>query len=733
MINQLWRYSHFALAVSSSVFVLLASITGGILALEPIENKLQPFSKAALSELRLAPLVDSLQGRYDEVLELSIDANEFVQVAVIGMVDSLDGDFYINPVNGAKIGDIPSQKPFYKFVTNLHRSLFLKTIGRVFVGLTSFFMFLIAISGLLLFIKRQNGLRYFFKRPIKETFAQHYHVILGRWMLMPILIIALTGVYLSLVRFSIIEDKDPVLHYQSDSISSKGQIPLVEFEIFQNTSLSEVRKLEFPFSPDVEDFYTLSLQDRQFKINQINGNIEEELRYPLSSQMFTLSLNLHTGVGSIIWSVVLLIASINILFFMYTGAMISYRRLRSRLKNTIKDTEAEIVILVGSENGTTRSFAQVLQQALLKQQQKVLVDELNAYRPFPAMKHLLVLSSTYGLGEPPSNAHKFFYLLEQQPPQQSVQCEIVGFGSRSYKDFCQYAIDIESALRATQHCQVENEAFLINNQNYTSFVSWAHAWSQKIDLELDLPPKLLPKKVKTHDFALIDKQLSSDGYAETFLLYLKAKGLRFSSGDLLAITPPEETFARQYSVAKLDRDTILLSIKKHETGICSNYLHQLELRTQLKAELQINKAFHLPKRSSSINLIANGTGIAPFLGMMQEHTARTPIYLYWGGRNAQSYELYRLQLEKALAQGQLTDLNLAYSRQESTHRFVQDILMDQQDEIAQRLKEGGVFMICGSLAMQDAVLSLLEEISLSYHGKDLSYFLNKGQILMDCY
>ena len=109
------------------------------------------------------------------------------------------------------------------------------------------------------------------------------------------------------------------------------------------------------------------------------------------------------------------------------------------------------------------------------------------------------------------------------------------------------------------------------------------------------------------------------------------------------------------------------------------------------------------------------------------------MHLYWGGRNTASYDLYRPLIEQALNQGQLDQLELAFSRQESTYKFVQDILEDRAAEMAARLASGGVLMICGSLAMQESVLTLLETICPQYNQKKMVYYLNKGQILMDCY
>jgi sulfite reductase (NADPH) flavoprotein alpha-component len=65
--------------------------------------------------------------------------------------------------------------------------------------------------------------------------------------------------------------------------------------------------------------------------------------------------------------------------------------------------------------------------------------------------------------------------------------------------------------------------------------------------------------------------------------------------------------------------------------------------------------------------------------------------------------------------------------------YVQDILMQQQKDVVKTLKDGGVFMLCGSIAMQHSVLDTLEEIARTNLQQPLSDFENNGQLLMDCY
>ena len=737
MLTNLWRYSHFALAVSSALFILLATLTGIVLAFEPIENQLRPCGSPCFVQLSLATVIDSLEGRYEEILDIEVNADQCVKAAVVSWEDeSLNGDFYIDPTTGAKLADIPSKRPLFEFVTNLHRSLFLKTPGRIFVGMTSFFLFLIAVTGFLLFLQRQRSVRKLLSKIVKEDFAQYYHVVTGRLMLIPVIIIAATGVYLSLLRFSLLPEPEPQVISSREKGSSNPEMGDADFAIFRTTKLKAVRRLEFPFSDDEEDFFVLQLHDRELKINQKSGKVVEELKYPFVNYLSELSFNLHTGVGSIGWSVVLALAGFNILFFIYSGAIISLRRLRSGIRNQFPASEAEIIILVGSENGSTRKFGKILLQALIKLKKKVYLDELNAYDSYPNMTELVVLTSTYGVGDPPANAGKFLALFDQKPLIAPIHYTVVGFGSLAYPDFCKFALEVDDKLRRNENCTArQDQAFLIHNKSYTSFQTWADKWAGGLGLQLNLPAQIKAKKGLLFLMRVIDHRVVNDGFSETFLLQLNTgKQNKFQSGDLLAVYPPDDPLERLYSIARVSGNDILLSIKRHEKGICSNFLYRLEPGSTIRAGIQRNPGFHLPARSSSVIMIANGTGLAPFLGMIAEGAAGTPYDLYWGGRNSSSYDLYRDRIEKFLANGKLRSAETAFSRETaSDHKYVQDLIKKNSAKIAGQLQDGGAIMICGSVAMQNGVLDVLEQLCREHLENRLSYFQQRKQILMDCY
>src|SRR5690606_25168186 len=151
------------------------------------------------------------------------------------------------------LGEVKPQSDFIQWNIALHRSLFLKETGRIIVGVVSFLLFLITISGVILIAKRQQGLRNFFaninkdffsvffhvirgiflitisgviliaKRQQglrnffakinKDFFSQYFHVVSGRIFLIPVLILALTGTHLFMVRIGLVNGKSQTVDH----------------------------------------------------------------------------------------------------------------------------------------------------------------------------------------------------------------------------------------------------------------------------------------------------------------------------------------------------------------------------------------------------------------------------------------------------------------------------------------------------------------------------------------
>lgn len=728
MTISIWRYSHLTLAVSSFIFILLASITGLILALEPISEKQLSFSIDNIENISLNKTIEILNHQYNEVFTLEVDHNQAVLISAMDK-DGNTINGYINPINGKYLGDKQNQSEFFSFFTNLHRSLFLKSTGRFIVGISSLLLLLIAISGTLLIIKRQLSLSNFFGKIYKENFAQYYHVLLSRIFLIPIIIISLTGIYLSLLRFDIITE-DPINHQiDFENLTDTPKKKITAFNGLQNIQLADVKVVEFPFSDFIEDYYIVKLIDKELIINQFNGDIISEISNSNVNYWNSLSIDLHTGRGNVVWAIVLLGACISILFFIYSGFTISIKRRANLIKNKYKKDECEYIILVGSETGNTYKYASLLFKTLLKNNIKVYLSELNKFSSYKNAKQLIILTSTYGDGDAPSNSTKFEELLNKDI-QKPIKYNVVGFGSLTYPNFCQFATEIDNLLQNKGFNQ-NLELFKVNEQSFEAFNDWFHLWKRKENLSLELkynPKDFSPKNTST--FKVISKTEVENNTDNTYLLKLKTNQ-KFKSGDLLAIYPNNNHIERLYSIGKIDKN-LQLSIKLHENGLGSNYLYNLSINQKLKAKIINNNKFHFPKNKKSVVFICNGTGIAPFLGMINENKKQVPITIYAGFRTKESVSIYNPIIEKNLKSNQLKSFHLALSK-EGKKQYVTHLLNDDNNNIVNALKDGNTFMICGSLNMYKDVIETLKQLCLIANIKPIDFYLNNNQILSDCY
>ncbi|MEO7977580.1 PepSY domain-containing protein [Flavobacterium sp.] len=724
-----WRYSHLALAVFSSLFLILASVTGVILSVDAIQEKTQPYRVENFGEITLEETLPALRKAYPEITELSVDHNQFVTLQGIDE-EGEDINAYIDPRTGKTLGSPIKKTEFIQWVTALHRSLFLKETGRFFIGLISFILILISISGFALVINRQRGLRNFFSKVIKEYVVQYYHVVLGRLALVPILIIAVSGTYLSLERFNFFMEKS---NSEKSEITAAVPVSKNKISAFKSTLLADVKKIEFPFSDDPEEYYIIKLKDREIEVDQVSGTIVSETLFPMTTLLSNLSLDLHTGRSNSIWAFILGIASLNILYFIYSGFAMTLKRRSSRIKNKYKAEESKFILLVGSENGSSLRFANSIHKQLLAEDHTAFITQLNNYTVFSKAEHIIIFTSTHGLGDPPSNAGKFISLVNKIPQKQNVKFSVIGFGSYAYPDFCAYAREIDLLLETQNWSERFLDLQTVNDKSADEFVNWVKLWSQKTGIALSTTPSVynhVPKGLKK--MMVLDKTLISET-DQTFLLTLRTNmRTPFNSGDLLAVYPANDTKERLYSIGKI-KGNIQLVVKLHPSGLGSGYLYNVEPGSVIKARIINNKSFHFPKKAPVIAMISNGTGIAPFLGMIEQNKKKTDVHLYCGFRKETETTLgYKKFAAEMTEKKQLKNFQLAFSREEN-HYYVMDLIKRDSDFFVNLLKQGGTIMICGSLAMQQDVESVLDSLCLEKANSSISDYKANGHFLTDCY
>ncbi|OXA90393.1 PepSY domain-containing protein [Flavobacterium hercynium] len=732
MTLSVWRYAHLTLAVFSSLFLVLAAVTGIVLAADAIGEKIPPYRIQNFDELTLAQTLPVLRNNYLEVSEISVDHNQFVTLKALDE-DGNDINAYIDAETGKVLGKQEKKSSFIQWITSLHRSLFLHETGRFIIGVNAFLLFLIAISGTALILQRQKGLRRFFSKIVKDYFAQYYHVVLGRIMLIPILILALSGTYLSMQRFKLFPEAK-IQHQEKAASIASEQGKIADFKIFKETKLSDVQKIEFPFdTEDPEEIFILRLTDRELHVNQFNGQVISEVPYPITLVLENLSLDLHTGRTNIIWAIVLAIASLNILFFIYSGFAMTFRRRETQIKNKHKAAKSKFVLLAGSENGSTLRFANSVHAQLISNGHSSYLTTLNKYTQFDEAENIIIFTSTHGLGDAPFSGNKFLSLVEQYPQQRNVKVSVVGFGSKSYADFCGFAVKADDYLRTKSWADVHLNLHTIDDKSPVEFTNWIKEWNAVTGITLNTTPAFYAQKPTGLQKLMVLEKTAVSEKDHTFMITLRA-GMRtkFTSGDLLAIYPAGDSRDRFYSISK-SNGNIQLVVKLHEYGLGSRFLYQLETGAVIKARIVKNTGFHFAKKAPSIIMIANGTGIAPFLGMIEGNKKNKECHLYCGFRNeTETIVKYQKFAENEIQNNHLKSFHIAFSR-EQNQCYVMDLIKKDAEFFAATLQKGGTIMICGSLAMQQDVEKILDVICVEKQGTGLSFYKLNKQILTDCY
>ncbi|AWV99547.1 hypothetical protein DJ013_15780 [Arcticibacterium luteifluviistationis] len=707
------------MAIFSGIFLFIAAGTGIVLSFEPI---LHPKAVSGADDILLSDLIATLNAVYLEVFSIARDNYGNIKIEAIGEV--ADGTFYINPFDGSELKNVVGERPVFDFCRDLHRSLFLKQTGRFFVGLASLALLFLAGSGVFLLIKRVGNWKEFFSKIIVLDFYRDNHARFGRLFLIPIVVISLSATWLFIDRF---------FPSQAAETSEMSYQVISEENHFEKIKLGDLKEVLFPISSDPEEFFELKLYQKTLLLNQENGALVSEVKQPLAAILHDISFQWHTGEGlGIVYAILLLLSSVVTLFFIYSGIKMSWSKFKKRPKNTVSIEEATHVILVGSETGHTFRFASAVQNALLEKGVKAFLCPMNEVTEASQMKHLLVLTSTYGDGDAPSNADAFLKKLEKGLfAEHPFSYTVLGFGSKSYENFCQFAFDTANALKALPFAKEAIKTKTVNDLSISEFLDWLKAWKKATKSELDVDlNKLEPSRnSNTLPFWVVSKTESENILDDTFLLEiaLPEEAGNVNSGDLLGVYLPDSNIERYYSIAFIKSlNRIVLSVKR--TGLCSNYLGALNTGDEIQAFIKPNESFYPDANASKVLLIGNGTGIAPFLGFV-ENNKDAEMSLLWGGQTQDSFALYEPLLNDFSG---LKACHLAFSR-EMPKTYVQDVVRQNKVRVASTLKAGGQIMLCGSLKMREGVYENLEQILAEFGLPSVNELIGSGKILSDCY
>lgn len=217
--------------------------------------------------------------------------------------------------------------------------------------------------------------------------------------------------------------------------------------------------------------------------------------------------------------------------------------------------------------------------------------------------------------------------------------------------------------------------------------------------------KLLDLLIPEHQ-VLLDAYVYDRGLVDLLIEY---PGVIREPAELAAILP--KLTPRLYSISsspaahagEIHTTVAVVRYSSHNRergGVCSTFLaDRASLSDRLPIYIQPNKKFRLPRNSDApIIMIGPGTGIAPFRGFLHERRAlgaKGRNWLFFGERRAATDYLYREELEAMHADGHLTRLDTAFSRDQQHKVYVQDKMLEQASLFWNWLQDGASVYVCG--------------------------------------
>ncbi|PIE44058.1 MAG: sulfite reductase [Gammaproteobacteria bacterium] len=207
---------------------------------------------------------------------------------------------------------------------------------------------------------------------------------------------------------------------------------------------------------------------------------------------------------------------------------------------------ANIYLAYGSQSGNARNLANTL-ATQLAEAGFVLVQfgELDDISPSALTDNdtLLIITSSFGDGEPPGNARKFY---ENLLAAKTVSCQfaVFGLGDISYSKFCGFSIEVDALLRDKGASSI---AMRVDAD--TSFKDFFQCWTDAVIAYFKGDDSILEKlnlQVKVYSenesfparIQSVRRLDSGEFPVYEIQIDITDSGINYQAGDLLYIVPP---------------------------------------------------------------------------------------------------------------------------------------------------------------------------------------------------
>ena len=487
------RVLHRRPGLAALALVAVLALSGAALSVFPAAERLAaPQAGVGLSVAELAARIRAVHPGVEQIRRAPSG-----RITAWWFDDGAPGAAVIDPATGEGVASADPNRA-RRWLTNLHRSLFLGDGGRIATAAGAAAMLVLSISGAALVARRAGGWRRWFA-PLRGPLAGRVHVEIARIAVAGLALSSATALWMTASTFDLLPDGAAMPAMTAEPSGETGAA-LDRLALLADTPVAELRELSFPYPGDASDVVTLKTDRGTALLDQGTGALLAWTDLTGWDRVSETVYMLHTGEGAAALGLVLGLMALGVPAMGATGALVwlAERRGRPRLRGAAPAGRAETILLVGSEGGATWGFAATLHAALTKAGQRVHVAPMSAFAPdrFARAERIVVLAATCGDGAAPASARGFLDRLAALERAPGAPLAVLGFGDRSVPGYCAYAKAVAAAAEA-KGWPALLPLDTVDRQSPQDFARWGRALGRAMGIELDLVHQPAPPATET--------------------------------------------------------------------------------------------------------------------------------------------------------------------------------------------------------------------------------------------
>lgn len=351
---------------------------------------------------------------------------------------------------------------------------------------------------------------------------------------------------------------------------------------------------------------------------------------------------------------------------------------------------------------------------------------------------ILFVCSTYGEGDAPDAAARFAsQAMAASPDLSHLHFGMLALGDATYANYCGFGRAFDDWLRQCGAMPLFDRID-VDRGAPAALTEWQHHLSRLAGTS-DAPDWEAPAwgAWRIHERKRLNP--GSAGMPLLRLALVPQDGVLpdWEAGDLAQVSAPADpAHPRDYSIASVPGEgqlVLLVRLQQRDDGtpgaasgwLCSDASDADTIRLRVRAHAR----FRLGENAlRPLIAIGNGSGLAGLRALLKARidagTHRN--WLLFGERNAAHDFLCRDELEAWRDSGALARLDLAFSRDGATARYVQHLIIEQRERLLQWVADGAAIYVCGSLqgmagGVHDALLDVLGPAALDAMTRDGRY------------